>query len=286
VILPTLAQMSIFFVVAITLFGLLIGSFLNVVVYRVPNGMSLVRPASACPNCKHEIKPYDNIPVLSWLFLRGKCRNCKNPISARYPLVEGGTAVFFGVAAAVLPIVLGWQFTQSTALIASILQAVAFLYLVAITVALALIDLDTHTLPNSIVLPGYFVAGALFAAAGLIQGDYQGLIRAVIAGGGLFVLYFVIGLIKAGGMGFGDIKLAGVIGIYLGWTGWGALAIGGFAAFLFGGVYGIISILARRSGRKSGIPFGPWMLAGTWFGIFFGNQIWNGYLSILGLASN
>ena len=282
-ILPTLAEMSIFFVVVIGLFGLLIGSFLNVVVYRVPNGMSLVRPPSACPNCKHEIKPYDNIPVLSWLFLRGSCRNCKNPISARYPLVEAGTAVFFAVAAAVLPISLGWQFTQSTTLVASILQGIAFLYLVAITVALALIDLDTHTLPNSIVLPGYFVAAALFATASIIEGDYTGLIRAAIAGAGLFVLYLVLALIRPGGMGFGDVKLAGVIGLYLGWTGWGALAIGGFSAFLLGGIYGIVVLVIRRSGRKTGIPFGPWMLAGAWIGIFFGNQLWNGYLSILGL---
>jgi leader peptidase (prepilin peptidase)/N-methyltransferase len=280
---PTLAELGVFAVAVTAVFGLMIGSFLNVVVYRVPNGMSLVRPPSACPHCRNQIKPYDNIPLISWLVLRGACRRCKEPISARYPLVEAGTAIFFGVVAAVLPISFGWQ-TGGSALVADIVQTIAFLYLVAITVALALIDLDTHTLPNQIVLPGYFAAGALFATASVLQSDYSALLRAGIAGVGLFAFYFLLALVRPGGMGFGDVKLAGVIGIYLGWTGWGALAVGGLAAFVLGGVYGVALMLGRRAHGKSGIPFGPWMLAGAWIGVFFGDLLWSGYLSILGMG--
>lgn len=134
------------------LFGILIGSFLNVVVYRVPIGMSLVAPASACPNCHSGIKGYDNIPVVSWLLLGGRCRQCKAPISVRYPLVEAGTAVFFGVVAAFFAPSISSAHTVAGAVSAA-LALVAFLYLTAISVALALIDLETHRLPNAIVLP-------------------------------------------------------------------------------------------------------------------------------------
>lgn len=158
-------------VAIIGVLGLLIGSFLNVVVYRVPNGKSIVSPPSACPRCGAEIKAYDNVPVLSWLLLRGKCRNCKTRISVRYPLVEFGTAVFFAVVGwAVLSDGVSTSSTTGTgsatrfgevvggaSIVVIGLVLVAVLYLVAVSVALALIDLDTHTLPNAIVLPSYIV---------------------------------------------------------------------------------------------------------------------------------
>ena len=269
--------------IGVGIFGLVIGSFLNVVIYRVPNGMSLVRPASTCPKCGSAIKGYDNVPVLSWLLLRGKCRNCKSGISARYPAVEVGTAVFFAVVAAVLTATVVANPTPA-ATVAQVIQIAAFLYLSAVTVALTMIDIDTHTLPNSIVLPGYIVGIVMFTAASVIGGDYTSLIRAGIGMVGLGAIYFVIALIYPGGMGFGDVKLAGVLGLFLGWTGWGALAVGAFSAFLLGGLFGIGLIIFRGAKRKSGIPFGPWMLGGAWLGVFFGNQIWNGYLSLMGLA--
>lgn len=285
-------------VAAIGILGLLIGSFLNVVVYRVPNGKSIVSPPSACPRCGAEIRAYDNVPVLSWLALRGKCRNCKTRISARYPLVEFGTAVFFAVVAWM--VLSGGVSTSSTAGFGSTtgfgsaigdassvgigLILVAFLYLAAVSVALALIDLDTHKLPNAIVLPSYVVGGVLLGAAGLVDGSFEALLRAGIGMVSLCLAYFLMALAYPGGMGLGDVKLAGVLGLFLSFLGWGPLAVGAFAAFLLGGLFGVALLAAKRANRKSGIPFGPWMLAGAWVGIFFGSAVWDGYLTLVGLA--
>ena len=287
------------------LLGLLIGSFLNVVVYRVPNGLSIVSPPSACPSCSHEIKSYDNIPVLSWLLLRGKCRSCKAPISLRYPLVEAGTALaFVGVAAWWMSnsdlvehvetalaglmqtgmLFLGENAPTGPEFFAAVLILVAFLYLAAVSIALALIDLDVHRLPNAIVLPGYVVAAVLLGTASVLSGDYEALLRGGIGLAILWVAYLLMALAYPGGMGFGDVKLAGLLGLYLGYLGWGELVIGAFAAFLLGGLFAIGLVVVKRVSRKSGIPFGPWMLAGAWVGIFFGNWAWSGYLSLIGLS--
>ncbi|MBW8871819.1 MAG: prepilin peptidase [Leifsonia sp.] len=262
--------------------GLAIGSFLNVVVYRVPAGMSVVRPRSACPNCGHEISARENIPVLSWLVLRGKCSGCAEPISKRYPLVELAGAIAF----AIVGIWSAPQFAAAVTVpgaIAAVLQLVAFLYLAAISLALAIIDIETHKLPNVIVLPGYLVGVALLGAAALLQGDFVGLGRMAAGAGILFVFYFVLAFISPRGMGMGDVKLAGVLGLFLGSLGWGQLAVGAGAAFVLGGLFSIILLVTKRAGRKSGIPFGPWMLLGAWVGIFAGPAIAGGYLSIVGL---
>ncbi|QNE47969.1 prepilin peptidase [Glaciihabitans sp. INWT7] len=270
-------------VVLAAVLGLLLGSFLNVVVYRVPIGKSIVSPPSACPNCEHEIKPYDNIPVLSWLLLRGKCRNCAAPISARYPLVELATSLSFAlVALGFAPA--AFAATTSAGAVAAVLVMVAFLYLAAITIALALIDLDVHKLPNVIVIPAYAVGAALFGAASFLSGDFGPLIGSGIAMAGLFLFYLVMALVYPGGMGLGDVKLAGVLGIYLGWAGWGAVAVGAFSAFLLAGVFSIILLATKRAGRKSGIPFGPWMFAGAWLGIVVGNAVFASYLSVFDLT--
>jgi leader peptidase (prepilin peptidase)/N-methyltransferase len=264
--------------------GLAIGSFLNVVVYRVPAGRSIIAPASACPSCESAIRAYDNVPVLSWLLLRGKCRDCATPISPRYPLVELGTGVFFIAVSLVFgPAILVAPDIRGS--VGGLLVLVAFLYFAAITVALALIDIDVHKLPNAIVLPAYAVGAVLMTVASIVLGDYSALLRAGIALAALFLAYFLMAFIYPAGMGLGDVKLAGVLGLYLGWVGWGAVIVGAFGAFILGGVYAFVLILGKRANRKSGIPFGPWMLVGAWLGIGIGNEAFAGYLSIFGLRA-
>lgn len=271
---------AVFPLVGAGIFGALIGSFLNVVIFRVPAGRSIVAPRSACGSCGAGIRPWDNIPVLSWVFLRGRCRDCAASISARYPLVELGTALFFVVVAI--------HFFIAPSVVpgagAAVFTVLAYLYLAAISVTLALIDLDTHKLPNRIVLPSYLVGYGLLGGAAFAGGDASALIRGTLGLAILWAIYLGLALICSGGMGFGDVKLAGVLGLFLGFLGWGELIVGGFAAFLLGGIYGLGLLLAKRASRKSGIPFGPWMLGGAWVGIFFGDQLWEGYLSLLGVA--
>jgi leader peptidase (prepilin peptidase)/N-methyltransferase len=253
------------------LVGLAVGSFLNVVVWRVPRGESVVRPASACPRCGHAIRSRDNVPVLSWLLLRGRCRDCGGSIAVRYPLVEGATGVLFALAA-------WWCWAQDAPWL---LPALA--YLAAISIALALIDLDVHRLPDAIVLPSYPVALALLALASWAPGgepDWGALLRAVIAGAAFFAFYLAALVVYPPGMGLGDVKLAGVLGLYLGWVGWGAVLIGWFATFLLGGLFAVALVLLRRARKGSGIPLGPWMLLGTAVGIVAGEQLWGAYLGV------
>ncbi len=247
--------------------GLLVGSFLNVVVWRVPRGESINQPASHCPRCDTPIRPGDNVPVLSWLLLRGRCRSCRAAISLRYPLVELATAgLFAGMAArfgphAVLP---------------------AYLYLVAIGVALALIDLDVKRLPNAIVLPSYGVAAALLGVAALVGHDVARPVRALVGMVAYYGLFLLLRLIYPRGMGFGDVKLAGVLGLYLGWLGYGVLLVGYLAGALLGGVIGIALLAARRAERKTAIPYGPFMVAGALVAVFAGVPLAHAYLAAAG----
>lgn len=250
------------------LVGLLIGSFLNVVIWRVPRGESVVSPPSHCPGCERPIRPRDNVPVASWLWLRGRCRDCGTAISARYPAVELGTALVFAV--------LAWHFGFDWAL-------PAYLYLGAISVALAMIDIDVHRLPNALVLPSYGVAAVLLLLAAALTGEWASLLRAGLGGAALFAVYFLLAFIYPAGMGFGDVKLAGVLGIYLGWLGWGVLLVGGFLGFLLGGVMGAALMAVNKAGRKSKIPFGPFMLAGALIAILVGGRIFDEYLNLMGL---
>lgn len=251
------------------LFGLAIGSFLNVVVWRVPRGESVVHPPSACPRCGHAIRSRDNVPVLSWLLLRGRCRDCGEPISRRYPTVELVTGLLF--AAVGLWCGLSWALP-------------AFLYLAGVSVALALIDLDTQRLPDVLVLPSYPVGLVLLTLASWNPGgagDFWALVRAVIGCLAMFGIYLLIVLVYPRGMGLGDVKLAGVLGLYLGWIGWGALVVGWFAAFLLGGVFGIALMSRGKAGRRTQIPFGPWMLLGAAVGLVAGQPVATWYLGLL-----
>ena len=249
--------------VLLGLVGLLVGSFLNVVIWRVPRGESVVRPPSHCPHCGNPVRPRDNVPVLSWLLLRGRCRDCSAAISRRYPLVEAASGVVFAVMATRF----GWD---------PVLPA--FLYLAAVGVALWMIDLDVKRLPNAIVLPSYVVAGVMLCAASLANGDWGALLRAALGMTALYGFYFLLAYVYPAGMGFGDVKLAGVLGLYLGYLGWAEVVTGGFLGFLFGGVVGVALMAIRRAGRKSQIPFGPFMLAGALVAILWGGALADLYL--------
>ena len=267
-------------------FGSLIGSFLNVVVFRVPAGRSVIAPPSSCPACGERIRSFDNIPVISWVVLRGRCRNCHSPISLRYPAVELVTALgFAAVALWRLPMVEASMAAGSAARIAaSLLELAAYLFLAAVSISLALIDLDTHRLPDRIVLPAYVVGGGLLTVIAVLNADGGGLLRALIGGAAAFFLYLVLGLVKPGAMGFGDVKLAGLLGLYLGWVGWSALVVGVFGGFVVGGILALSLLVTRRISVGGGIPFGPSMLAGAWIGLVAGPTIWHEYLLVVGLA--
>lgn len=271
--------------VVVGVLGALVGSFLNVVAYRVPLRRSVVSPPSACPSCGARIRARDNVPVVSWLVLGGRCRDCRARISPRYPLVELVTAVAFGLVA-------WWALASGmldpdaapARLAAGVLALVAFLFLAAVSIALALIDLDSHLLPNRIVLPALAVGAVLLGASALLAGEPGQLLRALAGMLALGAFYAIVAFAYPGGMGFGDVKLALVIGLHLAWVGWGALVVGAFAAFLLGALWGIGLIATRRAGRRSRMPFGPWMLAGAWIGLVAGDTVMGAYLGAAGAA--
>ncbi len=230
------------------LFGLLIGSFLNVVIWRLPRGESLAQPPSHCPSCGHSIRAYDNIPVVSWLLLRGKCRDCAAPISVRYPLVELGTGLAFAATGAFV----GW----------SVLLPFA-LWFTAACIALALIDLDHKRLPNVLTLSTYAVVVAGFAVTAAVQGEWLRFGQALLGGLALAAAYALLATLVPAGMGWGDVKLALSLGTVLGWYGWSYVVVGGFGAFVLGAIVGVAAMVAGKAGRKSALPFGPFMIAAT-----------------------
>jgi leader peptidase (prepilin peptidase)/N-methyltransferase len=246
--------------------GLAAGSFLNVVVYRLPRAESLLRPSSHCPQCLVPIRRRHNVPVLGWLLLGGCCADCRRPISVRYPLVEAGTAVLFVAVAA--------RLGASIAL-------PAYLYLAAIAVALALIDLDQRRLPNAIVLPSYLVGAVLLLPAAAASSDWVAAGRALLAMALLWLGFLALRLIHPAGMGYGDVKLAGLLGLFLGWLGWGEVWVGAFAGFVLGALAGAVLLGSRRATRKTAIPFGPAMLAGALLALFAAGPIAGWYGSLL-----
>jgi leader peptidase (prepilin peptidase)/N-methyltransferase len=236
--------------------GLIFGSFLNVVAYRLPRGESLARPASRCPGCNTPIKPYDNVPVLSWLALRGRCRSCKTAIAWRYPLVELATALLLALTVVVLGanenVWLGLAFV---------------LLLVPVTV----IDIDFRIIPNKLMILGTVVALAILALTR--PGDIpEQLIAAVAAGGFLLVA----AIAYPGGMGMGDVKLAFVMGLFLGRD----VGVAMLAGLLAGSLIGA-AVMARKGvkqGRKTAIPFGPFLALGGLVGLLAGDPIVDWYL--------
>ncbi len=254
---------------AVGLLGLAVGSFLNVVIYRVPRGESLVHPGSHCPHCNATVRTRHNVPVFGWLLLRGKCADCAAPISVRYPLVELVTALVFVAI------------TVQLAHLDLLAALPAYLFFGAIAVALAAIDLDVLRLPNAIVLPSYVVLAVLLGGASLYEGSVEPLLRAAVGAAALYAFYLVLCVLYPAGMGFGDVKLAGVIGAALGFLSYPALLVGAFAAFLIGGVIALGLVALRRAGRKSAIPFGPSMLAGALLAIFASAPLADAYTHLV-----
>jgi leader peptidase (prepilin peptidase) / N-methyltransferase len=251
VVLPPLLLEAICF-----LLGLIIGSFLNVVIARLPDGRSIVRPPSACPACGGLIRWYDNVPLLSWLWLRARCRNCQASISWRYPAVELLTAVLFMLAAR--------RFGPDLDL------AVALLLLAAL-VAITGIDLDHQIIPDVITLPGIAV-GAVLAVA-LHPSAWLDTVLGVLVGGGLF---FVIILASRGGMGGGDMKLGAMMGAFLGWKlVLLAILLGVFA----GGAVAVGLLVTRAKGRKDPVPFGPFLALGAVVSLLWGHDLLAWYLN-------
>jgi leader peptidase (prepilin peptidase)/N-methyltransferase len=239
--------------------GALIGSFLNVVVYRLPIGQSLVKPRSHCPSCDTPVSPRDNVPLLSWLFLKGRCRHCGETISARYPAVELLTALCF------VAVVLARGFHA---------ELIALIPFTAVLIAVAFIDLEHKIVPNRIVAPAA-IYGLITAAA--FRTDI--LPELLIAGAGAFTFFLVAALIHPGGMGMGDVKLAGVMGLYLGKLVIPAL----FIAFLVGAVVGVgLALKHGMRARKVGVPFGPFMALGSFVAMLCGQQLIDFYLDNLG----
>lgn len=240
------------------LFGLIAGSFVNVVAYRVPKGMSVVAPRSACPRCGHEIRWHDNIPVVSWLLLRGRCRDCRGQISPRYPIVEVSTAVLY----AAMPFAIGVSWVLP-----------AYLWFIGVTVALALTDVDHKLIPNKILYPGTLVGAVLLAVGSVLDRGAGSLPRALAGAVVYFGALFAIALVARGGFGFGDVKLGFLLGMFTGYLGWGQIAVAGIGSFLVGGALSVILLITRIRGRKDYIPFGPSMVVAAYVAIWFGDAI-------------
>src|SRR2546426_141253 len=216
--------------------GLLVGSFLNVVIWRVPRKLSVVRPPSHCPQCETPIRPRDNVPVLSWLLLRGKCRHCGNPIPVRYPLVEASGGVLF--AAVALRFGTDWALP-------------AYLVLTAALLAISIIDLEHFIVPDRITAPLTVSALALLGLAAVADGNGWRYGRTLLGGLAFFAFLLVLNLLYPRGMGMGDVKLSFSLGLYLGWLGWGQVFLGGFLAFLLGAGGGVGVVATGGKGRQA-----------------------------------
>jgi leader peptidase (prepilin peptidase)/N-methyltransferase len=238
--------------------GLLVGSFLNVVALRLPRGVSFVTGGSQCMSCESPIRPWDNIPLFSWLALRGRCRSCGTGIASRYPLVEAGTAALAAVTVAV-------HHDDTAALVLG-------LVLIAFLVPMALIDLDHRIIPNRLTGPAAIVAVVLGVAL-----DPSGEVERLVAGAAAGGFFLVAALAAPGGMGMGDVKLAGVLGLFLGAAVAPALLIALVAGVLVSAV-----VIARKGvtgGRKTAIPFGPFLALGGIVAMLVGTGLMDSYLS-------
>jgi leader peptidase (prepilin peptidase)/N-methyltransferase len=263
--------MKIFELLVAGIFGLAIGSFLNVIIYRLPKHQSIILPASHCPKCQHQLAIYDNIPVLSYLILAGRCRYCKQKISFLYPLIE--------ISSSVIVVVSLYYFGLG-------IKFVATSFFLLVLLVISAIDLQHKIIPNLIILPaiatgiGLVLISQLWKVKALPLVDNSSLINSgsgFLIGGGLLL---VVALARPGGMGGGDIKLAAFLGIFLGRY----VLVGLFIGFLIGSIVGLIAIIAGTKSRKSLLSFGPYLALGAVITIIVGQPLVNWYLQISRLS--
>jgi leader peptidase (prepilin peptidase) / N-methyltransferase len=258
--------MSELVIVACGLLGVVVGSFGNVVIHRVPAGLSVARPASACPSCATPIAARDNVPLLSWLLLRGRCRRCSAPISARYPAVELGCGLLFAAVAARVGV--DWALP-------------GYLLFTWTLLVIAVIDARTRRIPNRLTYPLTPALLVLLAAAAALNGQPGWGLRALLGGVVALAALFALAMASPGGMGMGDVKLAAFIGIGLGYLGWGHVLLGVFGGFLLGGVVALVLIASGVRGRRDHIPFGPYLAAGALLAVLAGGPVIDGYARLL-----
>jgi leader peptidase (prepilin peptidase) / N-methyltransferase len=246
-------------VAAAALLGLVVGSFLNVVIHRVPRRRSVAWPPSSCPTCGEPIHPYDNVPLLSYLVLGGRCRGCKAPIPARYPAVEALTGALFG--AAVLQFGWGWDLLRALVLIAAL-------------VALAATDLEHHLLPNAVVGPAAFAGLVLSTLA-----DPASWWAYPISGVAIASLLFALVFAYPRGMGMGDVKMGGMLGVFLG--PYAALAV--FAGAVLGTLAWALLVAVGTMRRRDALPFGLFLALGALLVLFLGPELWTAYANLVGI---
>ena len=272
-----MSPILIWYVVMAGVFGLIYGSFSGVVIGRQPLSIRALIPGSRCDNCHIAIRWYQNVPVLSWLLLRGRCAACGVKISVWSPILELASGIMFALVAS-----WGLKVDQS-GLVSddSLLQTIVFLGFATNWLCIAVIDFVRGQIPNLLVATSLIWGVLGFAAAGLFFDHLDKLISALIGAVIFSSLLLAIKLLVPRGLGLGDVKLAAALGLGLGWQGLGALAVGVIASFVFGSIFGLVYSALKRSSLKLAIPFGPWMILGTWFGILFGQSIWAEYLAVI-----
>jgi leader peptidase (prepilin peptidase)/N-methyltransferase len=252
-------------ILAAAVLGLVVGSFTNVLIARVPAGEQWIRGSSRCPRCRHDLAWYDNIPVISWLVLSRRCRHCGRPISGRYPAVELLVALLWVAVAA--------EFGAS-------LLSLALAYLACITVALVFIDLDVQRLPDSLVLPSSVIVAALLVGDAAATGEWSSLARAAAGIGIMGGFYGLVWMVYPSGLGRGDVTTAGLAGMALGYLGWSELAVGAILGPIVGGLAVAVGLASGALTRKSRVPYGPALLMGLWLGVLAGSVIGDWYVAL------
>jgi len=246
-----------------TILGLVIGSFLTVVVDRVPRGKSIVTPGSACGNCGLELGPVDLVPVLSWVFLRGRCRQCHAKIGIEPLVLEIGNGALY--AAFAVHFGLSWELA-------------AFCVLGSGLLALSWIDLKTQRLPREIIYVTAAIGIPLLVIAALVKHEPHRIWTMLLVAACAFAFMLIVYLVSRGGMGDGDVRLSPLLGAYLGWLNPGCVAMGFFLAFLIGAIVGIVIMLAKGGSRKTAVPFGPFLAAGTIAAVWLGQPMVDAFL--------